>query len=92
MIVLSARRTQLDPSWGLRPRDIELELVYGGTVPWFRYRYVVLNGFPDSPTTDIIENLTFLVLNFVPFKQVNAYSLAKSRDVKHFPKNEWGCI
>ncbi|KAG2113894.1 uncharacterized protein F5147DRAFT_650291 [Suillus discolor] len=67
----------------------ELEQVQGGTSSWFRNLDVLLNGFPNSPTTKISDNLTFWILYFAPLKQVNPYGLTESRDVKHFPENKW---
>jgi hypothetical protein len=52
---------------------------------------VLLDGFPDTPTTEIVDNLTFWVFNFVPLKQVNTYCSTKSRNVDHIAKNEWRC-
>jgi hypothetical protein len=51
----------------------------------------LLDGFPDTPTTEIIDNLTFRVFYFVPLKQMNPYGATKSRNVDHIPKNEWRC-
>jgi hypothetical protein len=52
---------------------------------------VLLDCFPDTPATKIIENLTFRILYFVPLKQVNPHCSTKSRNVDHIPKNKWRC-
>lgn len=52
---------------------------------------VGLDAFPNIPTSEVINNLTFRIFHLVPFKYGRPYGLAEPRDVKYFSKSKRSC-
>ncbi len=62
----------------------ELQPVRHSAIP--RMMFVVLNGFPDIPTAEIIDDVAVGVFDFVPFENLDARLVVETRDVEDLTK------